>query len=193
MITIKGLTYANPRTVRLQQRHLPIDRKSHFFWCLPRKPLKAEISEYVVTESIEQQFVKLLERMQLAMESADISEIGVWLSGFYGSGKSSFAKYAGSALDTSITIDGIPFFKHLQDRLHTPQAKALLGTLVQRYPAAVVMLDLAARCSQAQPWRKSPQCFISRSCNGPDIQEILKLPPWSVKSRRMDGMKNSSG
>jgi len=106
--------------------------------------LKAEISEYVVTESIEQQFVKLLDRMQLAMESDDISEIGVWLSGFYGSGKSSFAKYAGSALDTSITIDGIPFYKHLQDRLHTPQAKALLGTLVQRYPAAVVMLDLAS-------------------------------------------------
>jgi hypothetical protein len=29
--------------------------------------LKAEISEYVVTESIEEQFRKLLDRMQLAM------------------------------------------------------------------------------------------------------------------------------
>src|SRR6266516_7783528 len=50
--------------------------------------IKAEISEYVVTDSIEEQFRKLLDRMQLAMESGE-NEIGVWVSGFYGSGKSS--------------------------------------------------------------------------------------------------------
>ena len=54
--------------------------------------LKAEISEYVVTDSIEEQFRKLLDRMQLAMESGSENEIGVWVSGFYGSGKSSFTK-----------------------------------------------------------------------------------------------------
>lgn len=106
--------------------------------------LKAEISEYVVTESIEEQFRKLLDRMQLAMESGGENEIGVWVSGFYGSGKSSFTKYLGLAFDTTRTIDGTPFLKHLQDRLHKPQTKALLSTVVQRFPAAVVMLDLAS-------------------------------------------------
>ena len=33
--------------------------------------LRAEISEYVVTDSIEEQFRKLLDRMQLAMETAE--------------------------------------------------------------------------------------------------------------------------
>ena len=61
--------------------------------------LKAEISEYVVTDSIEEQFRKLLDRMQLAMESGGENEIGVWVSGFYGSGKSSFTKYLGLAFD----------------------------------------------------------------------------------------------
>ena len=61
--------------------------------------LKAEISEYVVTESIEEQFRKLLDRMQLAMESGGENEVGVWVSGFYGSGKSSFTKYLGLAFD----------------------------------------------------------------------------------------------
>jgi hypothetical protein len=105
--------------------------------------LKAEISEYVVTENIEEQFEKLLSRMQTAMEAGGASEIGVWVSGFYGSGKSSFTKYLGFAFDDRITVDGIPFLKHLQDRLHRPTSKALLSTLVQRYPAAVVMVDLA--------------------------------------------------
>lgn len=106
--------------------------------------LKAEISEYVVTESIEEQFRRLLDRMQLAMESGGEHEIGVWVSGFYGSGKSSFTKYLGLAFDSQCSIDGTPFIKHLQDRLHKPQTKALLATVVQRFPAAVVMLDLAS-------------------------------------------------
>jgi hypothetical protein len=106
--------------------------------------LKAEISEYVVTESIEEQFRKLLDSMQLAMQSGGENEIGVWVSGFYGSGKSSFTKYLGLAFDDQRTIDGTPFIKHLQDRLHKPQTKALLGTVAQKFPAAVVMLDLAS-------------------------------------------------
>jgi hypothetical protein len=106
--------------------------------------LKAEISEYVVTESIEEQFRKLLERMQLAMEAGGGHEVGVWVSGFYGSGKSSFTKYLGLALDEQCTIEGTPFIKYLQDRLHKPQTKALLNTVAHRFPAAVVMLDLAS-------------------------------------------------
>ncbi|WP_036357316.1 BREX system P-loop protein BrxC [Microvirga sp. BSC39] len=106
--------------------------------------LKAEISEYVVTESIEEQFRKLLDRMQLAMEAGGENEIGVWVSGFYGSGKSSFTKYLGMAFDDKRTIDGTPFINHLQDRLNKAQTKALLATVAKRFPAAVVMLDLAS-------------------------------------------------
>lgn len=106
--------------------------------------LKAEISEYVVTDSIEEQFRKLLDRMQLAMESGGQNEVGVWVSGFYGSGKSSFTKYLGLAFEPNRTIAGVPFLKHLQDRLLKPTTKALLGTVAQRFPAAVVMLDLAS-------------------------------------------------
>ena len=44
--------------------------------------LKSEIAEYVVTESIEEQFRRLLDRMQLAMETGGENEVGVWVSGF---------------------------------------------------------------------------------------------------------------
>src|SRR4051794_33930327 len=71
--------------------------------------LKAEISEYVVTEKIEEQFESLLTKMQLAMDAGGENEIGVWVSGFYGSGKSSLTKYLGLALDNQRMVDGAPF------------------------------------------------------------------------------------
>ena len=106
--------------------------------------LKNEISEYVVTESIEEQFEKLLTKMQTAMEAGNENDVGVWVSGFYGSGKSSFTKYLGLALDERVQIDGTPFINYLQDRLNKPQTKALLTTVAKRFPAAVIMLDLAS-------------------------------------------------
>lgn len=106
--------------------------------------LKAEITEYFVTEHMEEQFEELLTKMQLAMEQGGQNEIGVWVSGFYGSGKSSFTKYLGLALDDTVQVDGVPFLRHLQDRMNKPQSRALLNTLATRYPAAVVLLDLAS-------------------------------------------------
>ena len=60
---------------------------------------------------------KKLEKMQAAMENPTSSEIGVWVSGFYGSGKSSLTKYIGMALDDRITIEGVPFLVHFSDRI----------------------------------------------------------------------------
>lgn len=106
--------------------------------------LKAEITEYIVTESIEDQFERLLSKMQLAMEVGGENEVGVWVSGFYGSGKSSFTKYLGLAMDERISIDGTRFLKYLQDRMNKAQTRALLSTVAGRFPAAVVLLDLAS-------------------------------------------------
>ena len=106
--------------------------------------LKAEITEYVATKSIEEQFEKLLSRMQAGMEAGGENEVGVWVSGFYGSGKSSFTKYFGLSFDDQIQVDGTPFIKHLQDRFKKPQTKALLSAVSKRFPAAVVLLDLAS-------------------------------------------------
>ena len=106
--------------------------------------LKSEISEYVVTDSIDQQFENLLLKMEAAMDIGGENEVGVWVSGFYGSGKSSFTKYLGLAFDDRIKIDGVPFIQHLQDRLKRKGTKSLLSNVAKRFPAAVLMLDLAS-------------------------------------------------
>ncbi len=106
--------------------------------------LRAEISEYVVTDHIEQSFEDLLGKMQLAQQGGGGNEIGVWVSGFYGSGKSSFTKYLGFSLDRSMTLGGDPFLKLLQNQIPSAGARAMFNQVSTVYDAAVVFLDLAS-------------------------------------------------
>src|SRR6266508_6530327 len=56
-----------------------------------------ELTEYVATDSIRDYYRKLLK--EIADSKQEPQEgIGVWISGFFGSGKSSFAKNLGYAL-----------------------------------------------------------------------------------------------
>ena len=54
--------------------------------------LKQEIREYVATNSIEEHLMKLLDQIDEGMSGNEEHEVGIWVSGFYGSGKSSFTK-----------------------------------------------------------------------------------------------------
>src|SRR5438477_1022554 len=51
----------------------------------------SEITEYVATDSIREQYHGLLKAIAEAPSDPNES-VGVWVSGFFGSGKSSFAK-----------------------------------------------------------------------------------------------------
>lgn len=104
--------------------------------------LEAEISEYEATPNVESCFRKFLETYQAGVQAGDVTEVGIWVSGFYGSGKSSFTKYLGFALDPARTIRGRPFLELLQSRLRSSDVRALLSTVARRIPTAVVMLDL---------------------------------------------------
>jgi len=57
-----------------------------------------EISEYVVTDAIKEYFGEFLGAYSEAPSNPHES-IGVWISGFFGSGKSSFAKILGYVLE----------------------------------------------------------------------------------------------
>ena len=66
-----------------------------------------EITEYVAADSIREQYRQLFRAIADAPTEAH-EGIGVWGSGFFGSGKSSFAKYLGYALQNKSFI-GKPF------------------------------------------------------------------------------------
>jgi hypothetical protein len=109
-----------------------------------QEQLKAEISEYVVTDHIERSFEDLLAKMQIAQQGGGGHEIGVWVSGFYGSGKSSFTKYLGFSLDRDMKVGGVPFLGLLRERLHSDATKAMFASVANVYDAVVIFLDLAS-------------------------------------------------
>ncbi len=103
-----------------------------------------EISEYVVTDNLRRNFEEVLSAMDAGMRSQS-SEIGIWVSGFYGSGKSSFAKYFGLGLKKNLIIDGIPFQKRLINRINSLPISQQLKTLVENYDPEVFLIDLATQ------------------------------------------------
>jgi hypothetical protein len=105
--------------------------------------LQREINEYVITSNIETNFERLLSRMQEGFQGGS-GEIGVWVSGFYGSGKSSFTKYLGFSFDPANQVEGRPFLDFLKDRIKSKALKAQLNTVVSQHPAQIFMVDLGS-------------------------------------------------
>lgn len=106
--------------------------------------LQREISEYVVTDKLKNSFDKVLDLMTTGMES-ESHEIGIWVSGFYGSGKSSFAKYFGLGLKNDLVLDGVTFRERLTNRINSNPVTQLLNGLVNKYDPVVFLIDLATQ------------------------------------------------
>src|SRR5712672_1048345 len=75
----------------------------------------SEITEYVATDSIRKQYHGLLKAIAEAPSDPNES-VGVWVSGFFGSGKSSFAKNLGYALENR-TVLGSSFASLFKQQL----------------------------------------------------------------------------
>ena len=104
--------------------------------------LKKEVSEYVVTERLRDNFEKILDALYSGM-SGNSNEIGIWFSGFYGSGKSSFAKYLAYGLQKGYTVDGQLFLERLANRIDSGPIKQVFKNVVNTHDPAVILLDCA--------------------------------------------------
>lgn len=114
------------------------------FDTLDEDSLKREVTEYVVTNKLRNNFQKMLDGLQSGME-AESCEVGIWVSGFYGSGKSSFAKNFGLALDKELIIDGVVFKDRLINRINNLPISQQLKTLVEKYSPQVFLINLATK------------------------------------------------
>lgn len=99
--------------------------------------LQAEVGEYIVTggyeegdprrkrnaDGIHEQFVRLLTSLGTELKKPGGADLpACWISGFYGSGKSSFAKLLGLSLDQRVLPDGRPLAQALLARDDSPRA-----------------------------------------------------------------------
>src|SRR5712671_1614436 len=97
----------------------------------------AEITEYVATDSIREQYHQLFKA--IAEAPSDPHEgVGVWVSGFFGSGKSSFAKNLGYALQNR-TLLGQDFATLFKQQIGDQQVGDLLDLINAKTPTEVIL------------------------------------------------------
>src|SRR6478609_9691561 len=101
----------------------------------------AEITEYVATDSIRDQYYELLKAIADAPSDPNES-VGVWVSGFFGSGKSSFAKNLGYALENR-TVLGSKFADLFKKQLGDGRASDLLDLINAKIPTQVILFEVA--------------------------------------------------
>ena len=124
--------------------------------------LQAEVAEYIITggwpeghpnhrrvpEGIHEQYVRLLRGIATELERPGGPELPtVWISGFYGSGKSSFAKLLGLAMDGVALPNGTSLAEALLQRDLSPcsdELRTAWAHLRQKIDPLAVVFDLGA-------------------------------------------------
>src|SRR5690349_5791657 len=101
----------------------------------------AEITEYVATDSIREQYHDLLKAVAEAPSDPHES-VGVWVSGFFGSGKSSFAKNLGYALQNR-TVLGSKFAEIFKQQIGDSRISDLLDLINAKTPTEVILFEVA--------------------------------------------------
>ena len=101
-----------------------------------------ELREYVVTDHIHDAFIEVLEHYRDSIRSPT-EVVNTWVSGFFGSGKSSFAKVLGYIL-ANTDLPGTTAADVFTAKLPTQQAKALLNAIGTQAPTFSVFVDLSA-------------------------------------------------
>ena len=101
----------------------------------------SEITEYVATNSIRDQYAQLLKAVAEAPTEPNES-VGVWVSGFFGSGKSSFAKNLGYALKNP-SVQGVDYATLFKAQLEDERLSNLLDLINAKIPCEVILFEIA--------------------------------------------------
>jgi hypothetical protein len=103
-----------------------------------------EISQYIVTRQIEEHLERFLEKYL----TTSTDKIGVWISGFFGSGKSYFAKILGYLLQNYNLPENIKARHRFAERLATSHNRDfLLGKLdsLNKFPTHIILFEIITK------------------------------------------------
>ncbi len=86
------------------------------------RSLQQELSEYIITKELRRHFRTFFDNYTKAIDQPT-DKMGVWISGFFGSGKSHFLKMLSYLLSNQV-VSGIPAIDYFQDKFDDPMMYA---------------------------------------------------------------------
>lgn len=104
-----------------------------------------EIEDYWVTDHIEEQLTEILDVYEDTILKPS-EEVNVWVSGFFGSGKSSFAKILGHVLANPV-LGETTAADLLTQKLGKDKVRALLRKIHEQAPTLSIFVDLSSGTS----------------------------------------------
>ncbi|MDI5986008.1 BREX system P-loop protein BrxC [Halomonas sp. M4R5S39] len=118
-----------------------------------RETVYQELDEYIVTKELEKHFRAFFESYATPLRDPSIANrVGVWISGFFGSGKSHFLKALSYLLANIEAEDeagnrrrAADFFD--EQKLHDPMIRADVAKAVHE-PADVILFNIASKASE---------------------------------------------
>src|ERR1700674_690683 len=103
--------------------------------------IRDEINEYVVTDAIRSHYTGIFDAYRETPNKPH-EGIAVWVSGFFGSGKSSFAKMLGLSIANRL-IDGESAAQRFAQRTGDKKLQVLLKTIGEKIPTHAVIFDVS--------------------------------------------------
>lgn len=103
--------------------------------------LREEIGEYVITDAIRSHYTGIMEAYSETPNKPH-EGIAVWVSGFFGSGKSSFAKMLGLSISNR-KIAGKSASELFAKRAGDNKLQVLLGSIAEKIPTHAVIFDVS--------------------------------------------------
>lgn len=103
--------------------------------------LRDEINEYVVTDAILSHYTNIYDAYRETPNKPH-EGISIWVSGFFGSGKSSFAKMLGLSI-ANRTIAGEPASERFAQRTGDKKLQVLLKAIAEKIPTHAVIFDVS--------------------------------------------------
>ena len=104
-----------------------------------QQSLKDELSEYIITKELRRHFATFFDNYVKAIDTPT-DKIGVWISGFFGSGKSHFLKML-SYLLANKEVDGKHAFDYFADKFDDPMMYATVQKCV-RIPTESILFNI---------------------------------------------------
>ncbi len=151
--------------------------------------VRQEIREYIATDAIQRAFIKLLDRF-LETPNKPHEGIGVWVSGFFGSGKSSFAKYLGVGIENRL-LEGQGASSLLMERFKDPMVSLLLKGINERIPTHVVIFDVSTEVSvrAGQPLTEITYKALLKSLGYSEHLDLAEMEIAEEEGGRLDTFK----